>query len=61
MSDEKLEKEWVEDVAKRIFNAYNAEGPNPWKTWDGKEVPKWEQLTDQVRGKWIAAAREALS
>lgn len=42
--------------ARKMFEAYNAEGPNPWKTYDGKDVPKWDNLNDQVRAKWIAAA-----
>lgn len=48
------------DLAKRMFDAYNAQGPNPGKTYDGKSVPPWESLGDQVQGKWIAAARKAL-
>ena len=46
----------LEQVARAMFDAYNAEGPNPNKTWDGKDVPPWEALNDQVRGKWKAAA-----
>lgn len=46
-----------------MFEAYNAAGPNPGKTFDGRDVPKWEQLEghagEQVRGKWKAAALEA--
>ena len=51
----------VERIAIEMFNAYNAEGPNPWKTFDGRPVPTWEQLNDQVRGKWLAAARESIT
>lgn len=47
-------------LAERMFNAYNAQGPNPGKTWDGKDVPAWAALNDQVRGKWVAAAVEAM-
>lgn len=43
-----------------MFDAYNATGPNPNKTWDGKDVPTWENLNDQVRGKWTGAAVEAV-
>jgi hypothetical protein len=43
-------------IARRMFDAYNGEGPNPWKTFDGRDVPRWDQLNDQVRGKWTAAA-----
>lgn len=49
----------TEEIARRMFEAYNAQGPNPWKTWDGKDVPRWPELTDQVREKWFAAARSA--
>jgi hypothetical protein len=46
----------LEQVAKRMFDAYNTQGPNPGKTWDGKDVPPWENLGEQVQAKWIAAA-----
>ena len=47
------------DVAQKIFRAYNDQGPNPWQTFDGRSVPTWDEISDQVRGKWIAAARKA--
>lgn len=47
----------AEARARLMFAAYNAEGPNPNKTFDGRDVPPWEGLNDQVRGKWIAAAK----
>lgn len=47
-------------LAQEMFNAYNAQGPNPWKTFDGRDVPKWDELNDQVRAKWVAAANYAL-
>lgn len=53
-------KEELSAYAERLFNAYNAEPPNPWKTWDGKSVPDWAQINDQVRGKWMAVARVAM-
>lgn len=46
-------------LAEALFDAYNAQGPNPGKTWDGKPVPAFADCGDQVRGKWLAAAREA--
>lgn len=49
-----------ERIAREMFAAYNAQGPNPGKTWDGKDVPPWERCGEQVQGKWIAAARAAL-
>lgn len=42
--------------AERLFNAYNEQGPNPWKTFDGRDVPRWDGLNDQVRAKWVAVA-----
>lgn len=37
------------------FEAYNAAGANPGKTYDSKPVPLWHDLTDDVRAKWAAA------
>jgi hypothetical protein len=51
----------VDKLAVEMFNAYNGEGPNPWLTFDGRPVPRWEQLNDQVRAKWTAAARHAVT
>lgn len=48
-----------EFVAEQLFNAYNEEGPNPWKTFDGRDVPRWEGLNDAVRAKWVAVAAAA--
>lgn len=48
-------------LAREMFEAYNSQGPNPWKTFDGRDVPKWDELGEQVTAKWLAAAREALS
>lgn len=47
-------------LAQKMFQAYNDQGPNPWKTFDGRSVPTWDQISDQVRAKWIAAAEAAL-
>jgi hypothetical protein len=49
------------DLAKTMFDAYNEQGLNPWKTFDGRDVPRWDELNDQVRAKWIAAANKAKS
>lgn len=50
-----------EAMAKKMFDAYNEQGPNPWKTFDGRDVPRWDAITDQVRGKWVAAASAAVT
>lgn len=49
----------IDNAAEQMFMAYNAQGPNPWQTFDGRPVPRWPELNDQVRLKWIAAARQA--
>lgn len=43
-------------TGKELFNIYNGQGPNPWKTFDGRDVPQWENTSDQVRAKWEAVA-----
>lgn len=46
----------AEKVAKAMFEAYNAAGPNPGKTHDGKDVPPWDSVGAQVKAKWVAVA-----
>jgi len=41
------------------FESYNAAGIHPGKTHDGKPVPTWENLSDDVRAKWAVAERAA--
>lgn len=41
------------------FEAYNAAGDNPGRTYDDKPVPTWENLSDDVRAKWAAAEKAA--
>jgi hypothetical protein len=48
-----------EFVAEQLFNAYNEHGATPWKTFDGRDVPRWEGLNDAVREKWVAVALAA--
>lgn len=50
----------LEETARAAFDAYNEHGPNPWKTFDGRDVPRWEQLNDDVRAKWTAAVRATI-
>lgn len=47
------------ELAQDLFNAYNSAEPNPWKTFDGRPVPTWTQLNDQVQAKWYAVALAA--
>ena len=43
---------------KQLFGIYNQGGPEEKRgiTWDGREVPGWEGITDQVREKWTHLA-----
>lgn len=50
----------IEALGEQLFVAYNQQGPNPWVTYDGKAVPRWADLNDQVRAKWCAVARASL-
>lgn len=43
-------------TGEQLFNIYNEQGPNPWKTFDGRDVPRWDAVSDQVRAKWNAVA-----
>lgn len=48
-----------EQLAAKLYTVYNEQGPNPWKTFDGRDVPKFERVGPQVKSKWIAVARYA--
>lgn len=39
-------------VGRIAFELYNEGGANPGKTFDGRPVPPWEGLSDDVRAKW---------
>lgn len=54
------EDRW-QDIARAAFNAYNETGPTPWVTFDGRPVPRWPDLNDAVRAKWVEAARSLVS
>jgi hypothetical protein len=46
-------------TGRALFDAYNAAGSNPGVTFDGRPVPTWDLLNDDVRAKWDAAADRA--
>lgn len=50
----------IEEIAIKLFNAYNDCGSNPWKTFDGRDVPRWPELSDQVQTKWKKVAETAV-
>lgn len=52
--DQKLD---VERIAYFAFETYNQTGETPWKTFDGRDVPRWAALNDAVRAKWVAAVK----
>lgn len=58
---EELRAAKIDQVAQRLFDVYNEQGPNPWKTFDGRPVPRWPELNDQVRAKWRAVAEESVA
>lgn len=62
-SDRKLEQMLVEQkvdwarIACFAFEAYNSVGEKAWMTFDGRPVPRWPALNDEVREKWTAAVK----
>lgn len=42
-----------EEVAEVAFNAYGDKAN--WKTFDGREMPKWGAVGDDVQQRWVAA------
>lgn len=48
----------IEKVARSLYGAYGESAG--WKNYQGLPMPRWEDLTDAIRGHWIASAREAL-
>lgn len=44
------------ELAEYAFRTYNDQGPNPWKTFDGRSVPTWDEISEQVKSKWLASA-----
>lgn len=44
-------------IACAAFEAYNSVGEKAWMTFDGRPVPRWPALNDEVREKWIAAVK----
>ncbi len=43
----------LDDLAKRLYNAYNSPDRRPCKA---KKCSKWEDLSSQQRTKWTAVA-----
>lgn len=49
----------ITEFAKGLFNAYGEHCG--WKTFDGRDMPRWDGINDAVRGHWKAAAEWALA
>ena len=45
------------EIAVEMFNAYGAHCG--WKTFDGRDMPRWEGVNDAVRSHWVAVAEWA--
>lgn len=52
--DQKID--WAR-IACFAFEAYNSVGEKAWMTFDGRPVPRWPALNDEVREKWTAAVK----
>lgn len=55
MSEEK-KLSWF-DIAKLAFEAYNTAAGG--KTWDGKDIPPFDEVGEKVQANWIAAVKAA--
>lgn len=40
-------------LAESAYQAYGEDAK--WLTWNGKPMPQWDELNDEVRFHWIAA------
>ena len=45
------------DLARIMFDAYNEQAGG--KTWDGKDIPPFDEVGERVQSNWIAAADAA--
>jgi hypothetical protein len=45
------------DLARAMFDHYNLAAGG--KTWDGKQIPPFDEVGEKVRDNWIAAAKAA--
>lgn len=42
-------------IAKVAFDAYNVQAGG--KTWDGKDIPPFEEVGEKVQANWVAAVQ----
>lgn len=48
------DQKWL-DLAKTAFDAYNVQAGG--KTWDGKDIPPFDQVGEKVQANWVAAVK----
>ncbi|HYI00575.1 hypothetical protein [Hyalangium sp.] len=54
-----MDEKKLEDLARDGFNAYGDEAG--WKTYDGKQMPCWDDVGPVIRGRWRAATLRILT
>ena len=42
--------------AESAFNAYGEKAR--WKTFDGRDMPRWDQVGEDVQQRWVAAVKD---
>lgn len=45
---------FIKTLARVMFDAYNKQAGG--KTYDGKPIPPWDEIGDNVQARWFAAA-----
>ena len=53
-------QELIQKFAETLYGKYNDTGPNRWRTFDGRQVPNFDAVGDQVQAKWCAVSATAL-
>lgn len=48
----------LKELAKKAFDAYNIKAGG--KTWDGRDIPPFEDVGEKVQANWMAAVEAIL-
>jgi len=61
MSDHSPEavSEWMQGLGRIAYEAYGEHAD--WLTYNGRTMPHWLDLTDEVRGHWTASAMTTIA